>query len=153
MCLRTRRGCSPTADRSAQPSEHDGGSAPGCGGTQDPTGNIWFYRSAEPPAPAPLLGRYHIPRQQVGPPQECTLHNFNVVPINDNKAYIGVSSAYRGGTTVFDFTPAKGAAARPQNAGPVAPLIGREVGWYDAKVGGEADTWCDLLVQRLHLRQ
>ena len=121
--------------------EHGGGSAPGCGGEQDPTGNIWFYRNVEPPTPAPLLGRYHIPRQQLVPPQECTLHNFNVVPINDNKAYIGVSSAYRAGTTVFDFTGARNAEELPQNAGPVAPLIGREVGWYDAKVGGEADTW------------
>lgn len=121
--------------------EHGGGSAPGCGGEEDPTGNIWFYRSAEPPAPVPLLGRYHINRQQVVPPQECTLHNFNVVPVNDNEAYIGVSSAYRGGTTVFDFTDAQTAPELAQNAGPIAPLIGREIGFYDAKVGGEADTW------------
>lgn len=122
--------------------EHGGGSAPGCGGEEDPTGNIWFYRSSEPPAPAPLLGRYHIDRQQLGPPQECTLHNFNVVPVNDNRAYIGVSSAYRGGTTVFDFTDARTATELPQNTlGPAVPLVGREIGFYDAKVGGEADTW------------
>lgn len=120
--------------------EHGGGSAPGCGGEEDTTGNVWFYRNVEPPAPVPLLGRYHVPRQQLAPPQECSMHNFNVVPINDNRAYIGVSSAYRAGTTVFDFSGAKTA---PEHTGSAfdAPLLGDEVGWYDAKVGGEADTW------------
>jgi hypothetical protein len=119
--------------------EHGGGMAPGCGGTQDTTGNIWFYKTVEPPAPAPLLGRYALPRQQLVPPQECTLHNFNVVPLNDNRAYIGVSSAYRGATTVFDFSAAKsaGEAGSPLTA----PVLGTEIGFYDAQVGGEADTW------------
>lgn len=127
--------------------EHGGGSAPGCGSQLDPTGNMWFYRSVEPPAEPPLLGRYQIPRPQLVPPgggqgpfQECSIHNFNVVPINDNRAYIGVSSAYKGGTTVFDFTAAQ--QAQPYT-GPAltAPVLGREIGFYDAQVGGEADTW------------
>lgn len=127
--------------------EHGGGSAPGCGSQLDPTGNVWFYRNVEPPAEPPLLGRYHIPRQQLAPPgagqgpfQECSMHNFNVVPVNDNRAYIGVSSAYKGGTTVFDFSAAK--HAEPHEGPPfTAPVLGREIGFYDAQVNGEADTW------------
>lgn len=120
--------------------EHAGGSGPGCGGSGDPTGNVWFYRNVEPPNEPELLGRYHIPRSQAAPPQECSMHNFNVVPINDNKAYIGVSSAYKGGTTVFDFTAAKTA---PAHTGPaaLAPVLPVEVAFYDAQAGGEADTW------------
>ncbi len=120
--------------------EHGGGSGPGCGGSEDPTGNMWFYRNTEPPNEPQLLARYHIPRSQAAPPQECSIHNFNVVPINDNKAYIAVSSAYKGGTTVVDFTSLKKA---PPFEGPtaLAPTLPKEVGFYDAQVGGEADTW------------
>jgi hypothetical protein len=121
--------------------EHGGGMAPGCGGSADPTGNIWFYRNVPPGSPAaPLLGRYALPRPQVAPPQECSLHNFNVVPVNDNRAYIGVSSTYRGGTTVFDFSDAR--SAEPfEGSAFGAPLLGREIGFYDAQVGGSSDTW------------
>ena len=127
--------------------EHGGGSGPGCGGSGDPSGNIWFYRNQGPGAPAPLLGRYALPRAQVI--EECTLHNFSVIPVNDNVRYIAVSSAYRGGTTVFDFTGAKTAQPitlpDPLNGfiPPVAPFA-NEIAWYDAKNGdgrGNDDAW------------
>jgi hypothetical protein len=123
--------------------EHGGGSAPGCGGTNDPTGNVWFYKNNGAGAPAPLVGRYTIPRSQVG--EECTMHNFSVVPINDNIRYRAVSSTYRGGTTVFDFTHLQ----RPENLVPVldpltAPVVGTEIGFYDSQSGdgqGGDDAW------------
>ncbi|HEX2069563.1 MAG TPA: hypothetical protein VHH54_05100 [Actinomycetota bacterium] len=134
--------------------EHGGGSAPGCGGPQDTTGNIWFYRQVPPPGPLPLLGRYALERNQLvdqPAPQECTLHNFNVIPINDNKAYIGVSSAYKGGTTVFDFSQAKTQAPFTCPLVPpadpcefAAPIIGKEIGFYDSHSGdgqGHDDAW------------
>ena len=78
------------------------------------------------------------------------MHNFNVVPVNDNRAYIGVSSAYKGGTTVFDFSDAKNAEPF-EGPTPAAPVLGTEIGYYDAQCqgpgacagepGGEADTW------------
>jgi hypothetical protein len=121
--------------------EHGGGLLAGCGGSQDTTGNIWFYRTVPPGTPqAPLLGRYHIPRPQA--PESCTLHNFNVIPINDNEAYIGVSSLYEGGTTVFDFSAAK--TAEPVDSPVGAPLLGKEIGFFDAAGadgGRQADTW------------
>jgi hypothetical protein len=123
--------------------EHGGGSAPGCGGSDDPTGNIWFYKNDGAGAPAPLVGRYALPRPQ--PAEECTLHNFSVIPINDNVRYRAVSSSYRGGTTVFDFTELQ----RPENLVPVldpltAPVVGQEVGFYDSQSGdgrGADDAW------------
>jgi hypothetical protein len=123
--------------------EHGGGSAPGCGGTADTSGNIWFYKNNGVGAPAPLVGRYALPRPQVG--EECTLHNFSVIPINDNVRYRAVSSAYRGGTTVFDFTELQ----RPEFLIPVldpatAPVVGTEIGFYDSQSGdgrGADDAW------------
>jgi hypothetical protein len=126
--------------------EHGGGAAPGCGGSEDPTGNIWFYRTVPPGSPeAPLLGRYALPRPQLDE-DVCSLHNFNVIPLNDNKAYIGVSAAYNGGTSVFDFSPARTAQ---EFEGPEAdaPILAEEIGFYEAEAagsgeaGGNADTW------------
>jgi hypothetical protein len=123
--------------------EHGGGSAPGCLGTADPTGNIWFYKNNGAGAPSPLVGRYALPRPQVT--EECTLHNFSVIPINDNVRYRAVSSSYRGGTTVFDFTGLQ----QPANLIPVldpadAPVVGTEVAFYDSQSGdgqGGDDAW------------
>jgi hypothetical protein len=123
--------------------EHGGGVAPGCGGTADTSGNIWFYKNNGAGSPAPLVGRYALPRPQGT--EECTLHNFSVIPINDNIRYRAVSSAYRGGTTVFDFTGLQ----NPGNLVPVldpatAPVAGTEVAFYDSQSGdrrGADDAW------------
>jgi hypothetical protein len=123
--------------------EHGGGSGPGCGGTADPSGNIWFYKNNGAGAPAPLVGRYALPRPQLT--EECTLHNFSVIPINDNVRYRAVSSAYRGGTTVFDFTDLQ----RPEFLVPIAdpataPVVGQEIAFADLQNGdgnGNDDAW------------
>jgi len=130
--------------------EHGGGTAPGCAGEEDTTGNIWFYRVVRPGTPtAPLLGRYALERPQVV--EHCTLHNFNVIPVNDNKGYFGVSSAYEGGTSVFDFTAAQTAEPFACPPPPVpspceilAPTIAREIAFFDATGvdgHGQADSW------------
>jgi hypothetical protein len=116
--------------------EHGGGSAPGCGGSGDTTGNVWFYEFVKPgTASAPILGRYHIPRPQPTAPS-CTMHNFNVIPIDGSRRYIGVSAAYGGGTTVFDFTPVKTATS---------PIVAQEVAYADRDANtdgnGEDEIW------------
>jgi hypothetical protein len=121
--------------------EHAGALAHGCDGEVDTRGNIWFYKNVPPGTPeAPLYGRYMIPRAQPGT-DICTLHNFNVIPINDNEKYIGVSSSYEAGTTVFDFTGLKTAPAPFLGSPLLAPLVGREIAYFDAQVGARADTW------------
>ena len=135
--------------------EHGGGSAHGCNGHEDTTGNIWFYRYVEPGTPeAPLLGRYSLPRPQ--PVTEvCTLHNFNVIPteeeVDGTSHYIGVSSAYEGGTSVFDFTDAQTqepfVCPQPPVPDPcevLAPIIGQEIAFFDSQSSdgrGKDDVW------------
>jgi hypothetical protein len=123
--------------------EWQGGGAHGCDGPQDTRGNVWFYRNVEPGAPAPLFGRFILPRPQ--PLTEgCTMHNGNVIPTNDG--YFGVSSAYQGGTSVFDFTGVEEFPEiflPPAFPAPTPPLVGREVAFYDAKADsrGIDDAW------------
>jgi hypothetical protein len=87
--------------------EAGGGTSPRCR-TQDPdtVGAIWIYDVAsldtmDGTTPEPALSHFKIPRVQ-GDTARCTMHNFNVLPMADR--YVGVSAAYSGGTTVFDFT-------------------------------------------------
>ena len=127
--------------------EWQGGGAHGCDGPEDTRGNVWFYENVTPGTPvAPLYGRFMMPRAQ--PAQEiCTMHNGNVIPTNDG--YFGVSSAYEGGTSVFDFTgvqqnepimdPLPG-----ESGDPVPPLVAREVAFFDEQGvdgRGRDDVW------------
>jgi hypothetical protein len=137
--------------------EHGGGVGAGCTGEQDTAGNIWFYKNEGPGQPAPLFGRYQLPRPEATEPppgQECTLHLGSILPINDNEAYVAVSSAYRAGTSVFEFTPLK---TRPTFDVPlpdvlpdpvppelIPPIVGTEIGYYDSWSGdgqGADDAW------------
>jgi hypothetical protein len=135
--------------------EWAGGVGHGCDGPQDTRGNVWFYKSVQPGVePVPLYGRYMIPRPQ--PANElCTLHNGNVIPTN--KGYFGVSAAYQGGTSVFDFTgvqnnpeidlPFRFDPTNPFQADPtipVPPLVAAEVAFFDsvdADGRGRDDAW------------
>ena len=131
--------------------EWAGGGGHACDGPQDTRGNVWFYKNVIPGTPnAPTYGRYMIPRPQ--PSQEiCTMHNGNVIPTNEG--YFGVSSAYEGGTSVFDFTgvqknpeifldaPAPGS---PGNPSPAPPVVAREIAFFDAQGvdgRGRDDVW------------
>jgi hypothetical protein len=87
--------------------EAGGGSSPRCRESDpDTVGAIWIYDLASLDANDGVtieqpLGHFKIPRVQ-GDDARCTMHNFNVLPIKGR--YVGVSAAYSGGTTVFDFT-------------------------------------------------
>jgi hypothetical protein len=126
--------------------EWAGGGAHGCDGPQDTRGNVWFYRNVTPGTPvAPLHGRYILPRPQ--PPEDvCTMHNGNVIPTTEG--YYGVSSAYEGGTTVFDFSDVLDRPEIPQplTGSETIPNVATEVAFFDAKNDpppptGVDDTW------------
>jgi hypothetical protein len=126
--------------------EWQGGGGHGCDGPEDTRGNVWFYENVPPGTPqAPLYGRYMIPRPQ--PAQEvCTLHNGNVIPTNEG--YFGVSSAYEGGTSVFDFTGVQQNAPifleHDSPTTPVPPTVAREVAFFDEQGvdgRGRDDVW------------
>lgn len=111
--------------------EWQGGGAHGCDGPQDTRGNTWFYDNVEPGAPAPLRGRFILPRPQ--PANEtCTQHNGNVIPTN--AGYVGVSSAYQAGTTVFDFSGVKSfPPIWTVDPSTPPPTVAKEIAFYDAK--------------------
>jgi hypothetical protein len=121
--------------------EWQGGGAHGCDGPQDTRGNVWFYDNVRPGDDAPLRGRFILPRVQ--PPAEvCTMHNGNVV--TTNRAYIGVSSAYQAGTSVFDFSDVFEFPPIGQpDPGTPPPTAATEVAFYDAKADGNGidDAW------------
>ncbi len=131
--------------------EYAGGGGHACDGPQDTRGNVWFYKNVPPGTQqVPLYGRYIIPRPQ--PAQEaCTMHNGNVIPTEDG--YFGVSSAYEGGTSVFDFTGVQNnpeifldapPPGDPGNPSPAPPLVGREIAFFDAQGvdgRGRDDVW------------
>jgi hypothetical protein len=128
--------------------EWGGGGVHGCEGPDDTRGNVWFYDNVTPGQPVPLRGRFILPRVQPAP-EVCTMHNGNVIPTNHG--YIGVSSAYQGGTTVYDFSrvlefPQVFLPYEPPETLPVPPTVASEVAWFEAREDpsgpvGIDDTW------------
>ena len=79
------------------------------------------------------------------------MHNGNVIPTEEG--YFGVSSAYEGGTSVFDFTGVQDTPeifldapepGTPGDPSPAPPLVGREIAFFDAQGvdgRGRDDVW------------
>jgi hypothetical protein len=118
--------------------EWEGGGAHGCDGPEDTRGNVWFYKNVPPGTePVPLYGRYILPRPQAAS-DICSMHNGNVITVSDEAdGDFGVSSAYQGGTTVFDFSRASTfpeiVLPEPPASPPVPPTVATEVAYFDAK--------------------
>ena len=129
--------------------EWQGGGAHGCDGPQDTRGNVWFYKNVAPGETAPLYGRYMFPRAQPAA-EACTLHNGNAIP-DPKGRYLGVSAAYEGGTSVFDFSRVTGfpeISVDPTDDVPdtpgVPPVVATEIAWADMQSGdgkGKDDVW------------
>ena len=105
----------------------------GCNGDEESTvGAAWFYDISEPSNPV-LQGHHALPRVPPTPedPNEasrflCTNHNFNVIPVRNDKYLLAVSY-YMGGIAVVEFTD---------------PTDPTEVAHYLARPGGVSqDTW------------
>ncbi len=135
--------------------EPGGGSQPRCQATgadlggglvqTDEMKSLFFYLAANG---APL-GRWTLPRPQ-SPAENCTIHNYNVVPLR--KRYVLVHGSYQSGTSVMDFTD-------PANAFEVAftdplPLVPTQLGgvwssyWYNGLMY-ESDITTGLRVYNL----
>ena len=78
--------------------EPGGGVAAACEATDPALDRSFFFYSA---ATGALLGTWTLPRTQ-GPTENCTLHNYNVIPMK--KKRILVSGNYQAGMWVVDFT-------------------------------------------------
>ncbi|MGH3045247.1 MAG: LVIVD repeat-containing protein [Gaiellaceae bacterium] len=78
--------------------EPGGGVAAECEATDPPLNRSFFFYDTDT---GMLLGTWTLPRAQ-GPTENCTLHNYNVIPTK--KRNLLVSGAYQAGTWVVDFT-------------------------------------------------
>ncbi len=84
--------------------EPGGGAQPQCE-TQDAAifKSMFFYYAAT----GAKLGQWTLPRGQDGAGENCTIHNYNVVPLPSGR-YVAVGGHYQAGTCAVDFTdPAK----------------------------------------------
>ena len=112
--------------------DETGGAAAGGGhGSEDSTvGAAWFYDVSKPDSPE-LLGHHSYPRG-VPPPTSpdrwrWTNHNFNVIPMKNEKKYLLAVSYYMGGIAVIDFS-------KPANP--------KELGYYITSPDDVSpDTW------------
>jgi hypothetical protein len=81
------------------------------------------------------LGQWTLPRPQTAE-ENCTIHNYNVVPIRDR--YILVSGNYQAGTWVTDFTDPSNPFVRAYSDPP--PLVPTQLGgawssyWYNRTI-------------------
>jgi uncharacterized repeat protein (TIGR01451 family) len=113
--------------------EPGGGGSPECQSTDtDVKKTLFFYEART----GVEVGRWVLPRPQDGAGENCTIHNFNVVPSDQRN--ILVSGSYQSGIGVVDFTdranPVEIAYADP------APLVPAQTGgdwssyWYDGHI-------------------
>ncbi|MBD0291090.1 MAG: hypothetical protein ICV74_07530 [Thermoleophilia bacterium] len=103
--------------------EPGGGIAAECEATDHPLKrSLFFYRASD----GVLLGTWTLPRPQLGT-ENCTIHNFNVVPYLDR--HVLVHGSYQSGTSVVDFT---------------SPSAAREIAWSDPppRVPAEGSPFC-----------
>jgi len=114
--------------------EPGGGAAPRCQATNPPAQtdemkSIFFFDTTT----GALLGKWTLPRPQSAA-ENCTIHNYNVVPLRGGR-YVLVHGSYQSGTSVVDFTD-------PTNAVEVGftdpqPLVPTQLGgiwssyWYN----------------------
>jgi hypothetical protein len=97
--------------------EPGGGTQAECEATDPDVKKSAFFYDADTGA---KLGQWTLPRPQ-GPDENCTIHNYNVVPTRSGN-YVLVSGNYQAGTWVTDFTdpanPVTVAWSDPPSLGP-----------------------------------
>lgn len=80
--------------------EPGGGAEPECQSTDPPVDkSLFFYDTAT----GAKLGQWVLPRGQDGVGENCTIHNYNIVPLRSGR-YIAVGGHYQAGTWVTEFT-------------------------------------------------
>lgn len=68
------------------------------------------------------LGQWVLPRPQDGEGENCTVHNYNVLPLRSGR-YVAVGGHYQAGTWVVDFTdPANATTVAFSDPEPITPV-------------------------------
>jgi hypothetical protein len=86
--------------------EPGGGSQAECEATDPDAKKSWFFYDS---ATGAKLGQFVLPRPQ-GADENCTIHNYNVVPLRSGD-YVLAGGNYQAGTWVVDFTDPANAEA------------------------------------------
>jgi hypothetical protein len=120
--------------------EPGGGVAAECEATDDDFKKSFFFYETET---GRFLGKWTLPRPQ-GPTENCSLHNYNLVPLRDGRDLL-VSGNYQAGTWVVDLTdPANARTVAwsdppPKPVPPGTPFCCDVTGawstyWYDGEI-------------------
>ena len=80
--------------------EPGGGAAAECETTDPPVDKSLFFYDAKTGA---KLGQWVLPRGQDGTGENCTIHNYNIVPLRSGR-YVAVGGHYQAGTWAIEFT-------------------------------------------------
>ncbi|HVM12331.1 MAG TPA: hypothetical protein VM638_07645, partial [Actinomycetota bacterium] len=98
--------------------EPGGGSEPECQSTDPAIKKSMFFYDADTGA---KLGQWVLPRGQDGAGENCTVHNYNMVPLRSGR-YVAVSGNYQAGTWITDFTnPASPVTVAYSDPDPITP--------------------------------
>jgi len=112
--------------------EPGGGAQPECEADDPPVQKSAFFYDADT---GEKLGQWTLPRPQTAE-ENCTIHNYNVVPIRNR--YVLVSGNYQAGTWVTDFTDPANPFVR--GFADPAPLVPTQLGgawssyWYNRAI-------------------
>jgi hypothetical protein len=114
--------------------EPGGGAEPECESTDPPVKKSAFFYDADT---GMKLGQWTLPRPQDGLGENCTIHNYNIVPLRNGRDVM-VGGHYQAGTWVVDFTN----ALSPQTLGfsDPLPLVPPQLGgawssyWYNGRI-------------------
>lgn len=114
--------------------EPGGGAAPECESTDPAVKKSAFFYDADT---GEKLGQWTLPRPQDGtPPENCTIHNYNVVPKSDGN-YALVVGNYQAGTWVVDFTnPARPRTVAWSDPPPLPQVTSPTTGMPVNELGG-----------------
>ena len=114
--------------------EPGGGAAPECESTDPAVKKSAFFYDADT---GEKLGQWTLPRPQDGtPPENCTIHNYNVVPKSDGNYGLVVGN-YQAGTWVVDFTdPARPRTVAWSDPPPLPQVTSPTTGMPVNELGG-----------------
>ena len=94
--------------------EPGGGAEPECQSTDPDVDKSAFFYDAHTGA---KLGQWTLPRPQDGAGENCTIHNYNIVPTDTGRVL--VHGSYQSGIRVLDYTdPANAAEIAYAEPGP-----------------------------------
>lgn len=100
--------------------EPGGGVQAECEASDDPVKRTVFFFETDPAGGFDEVGRWALGRTQSAI-ENCTVHNFNVVPLRDR--YILVHGSYQAGTGVVDFTDPRKAVEIAWSDPPPLPAV------------------------------